>query len=60
MFYVKKKYLYIIIVILLLCLTGFISVPFFNKKDCSTYENRTLYFKTPLVNIPVSFKSCSE
>lgn len=60
MFYIKKKYLYLVIIILILCLTGVISIPIFNKKECVIYKEEKIYIKLPFVNIPYDMKTCKE
>lgn len=55
----SKKYLYIIIIILLLGVLGFINLPKINIGQCNgnDYE-KTFYLKLPFVNIPMTFNVC--
>lgn len=57
----SKKYLYIIIAILVLCLLGYISLPKINIGQCNnnSYE-KTMYLKLPFVNIPINVNMCKE
>lgn len=55
----SKKYLYIIIIILLLAFLGFISLPRINIGQCNgNSQEQTFYIKTPFVNIPIKLNVC--
>lgn len=55
----SKKYLYVIIIILILGLLGFINLPKINIGQCNgnDYE-KTFYIKMPFVNIPINLNVC--
>ena len=57
----QKKYLYIIIIVLVLGFLGFISLPKINIGQCNgnDYQKR-FYLKMPFVNIPIDLNVCKE
>ena len=58
--YFKKSYLIVSVIILFLALSGYIVLPFINKKECTSYIDKTMYFKTPFANIPINIKVCEN
>lgn len=57
----KKKYLYGIIIILLLCVCGFISIPFLqNNNFCDINNKGKVYFHIFGITLPIEFNNCSK
>lgn len=55
----SKKYLYVIIIVLVLCLLGYINLPKINVGQCNENDyQKTLYIKMPFVNIPINLNLC--
>lgn len=55
----SKKYLYVIIIVLVLCLLGYINLPRINVGQCNGNDyQKTLYIKMPFVNIPINLNVC--
>lgn len=55
----SKRNLYIVIIVLILCLLGFINLPKINIGQCNGNDyQKTLYLKLPFVNIPMTFNVC--
>ena len=55
---IKKKYLYVIIIILVLCILGIINIPLLQGFDCNSTNQGKMYFRLGIVNIPLEFNFC--
>lgn len=56
---IKKKYLYVIIIILVLCILGVINIPLLQNLNCDNNSNKNkMYFKLGVVSIPLEFSFC--
>lgn len=57
----KKKYLYIIIIVLVLCIMGFISIPFLQNTDnCDVNSSGKMYFRLGPISIPLNINGCER
>ena len=55
----RKKYLYLLIIVLALAFLGFISLPKINLGQCNGHDHRKrFYLKLPFVNIPIDLNVC--
>lgn len=62
---IKKKYLYFIIIILILFILGFINIPFFdsivNSNNCNSNENSMkVYFRLGPISMPFKINKCDR
>lgn len=58
---IKKKYLYVIIIILVLCILGVINIPLLQNNNLCNSENQSkMYFKFGIVSIPLKFNVCNQ
>lgn len=56
---IKKKYLYVIIIILVLCIMGVINIPLLQNQTCDSENNGKMYFRLGFVSIPLKFNVCN-
>ncbi len=54
----RKSWLYGIIIILLLCCFGVISLPFFNLNNCENPKESKLYLRLGIANVPIVIHTC--
>ena len=57
---IKKKYLYVIIIILVLCILGIINIPLLQGFYCNSTNQGKMYFRFGIVSIPLNFNVCSQ
>ncbi len=57
---IKKKYLYVIIIILVLCILGVINIPLLQNNSCDSDNKGKMYFRFGIVSIPLNFNVCSQ
>ena len=56
----SKKYLYCIIIFLLLIIFGFISVPSFNMGHCENGSSSKVYLRFGFFSIPLPIERCDK
>lgn len=56
---IKKKYLYVIIIILVLCIMGVINIPLLQNQTCDSENKGKMYFRLGFVSIPLNFNVCN-
>ncbi len=54
----RKSWLYGIIIILLLCCFGVISLPFFNLNNCENPKESKLYLRLGIADVPIVIHTC--